>query len=446
MVDLSKHLARTKQATDRRNYDLALEIAGECQEIDPANIDNYKLLLDAAKRRAKEGGKKGMGLRLSFGKDPHKLLSGAIKAVGKDPSIKNLLSAGDAAMKAHQGGSRGLIDVAILLYEEGKATGMYNKDLLWNLAQAYYAAFGGDKNKGEELDKAIAVMVELCRNDPEHGEAARALKNWEAKRSMVTRVKAGGADDYRTQIADTGTANKAEVLGRVIRTVEDAREVLAYVEGDLKERPDDKDLWVKKGDVHKRINEFDEAAAAYHKAAEVDPHDFVVVMRLGDIAIAKQTAEVKRLQAAGQDVKAAHAQLVELEIAEFRKRAERQPTEMSHRFNLGVRLFNCGDIDGAAGELQHAVKDPRFRRKGHSYLGHCFAKKGLLDLAQKQFTDCLSLIEDDVSDEYKEVLYNRARVCEASGATDQAIEDLTRVVEMDLGYKDAANRLSQLRS
>ena len=38
MVDLSKHLQRARQALERRQYDIAIEVCLECQEIDPANL------------------------------------------------------------------------------------------------------------------------------------------------------------------------------------------------------------------------------------------------------------------------------------------------------------------------------------------------------------------------------------------------------------------------
>ena len=43
-------------------------------------------------------------------------------------------------------------------------------------------------------------------------------------------------------------------------------------------------------------------------------------------------------------------------------RAERQPTELSHRYNRGIRLFQKGEIDEAAQEFQRSVKDARIEK------------------------------------------------------------------------------------
>ena len=126
MVDLSKHLQRARQALERRQYDIAIEVCLECQEIDPANLENYRLLIDSAKRRAREGGKKGFSLGFGgFSKDPQKALSAAVKKMAKGPDVKIFLAAGDAAMAVHESGLKSLLEVAILMYEEGRATGLF---------------------------------------------------------------------------------------------------------------------------------------------------------------------------------------------------------------------------------------------------------------------------------------------------------------------------------
>ena len=151
-------------------------------------------------------------------------------------------------------------------------------------------------------------------------------------------------------------------------------------------------------------------------------------------------------QETGQDIKALQEQLLEAELAEYTMRAERQPTELSHKYQRGVRLFQKGEIDEAAQEFQRSLKDARNKKKAHYYLGHCFWRKKLLDLARDQFTQCASLIEDTTSDEFKEVLYSRAKLALELDDKDGAKADFTKLVEMDLGYRDAAQLLSQLRS
>ncbi|MBA3847051.1 MAG: tetratricopeptide repeat protein [Planctomycetes bacterium] len=449
MVDLSKHLARARQALERRNYDLALEITEECQEVEPSNLENYRILLDAAKRRAKEGGKKGMFGTMSMpqmSKDPHKILTATVKKMTKTPDAKNFAAAGDAATKLHQSGVKGLGEVAIIFYEEQRATGLFSAEVLWNLATLYADRFkASGQADPEALEKALKTMAELERAVPNHQEAGRTIKNWEAMRSMVKRSTAGAATDYRSQLSSDDKARRQEAMNRMIRTAEDAKEVLGYIEQDLGVTPTDKSLWVKKGDIHRQMRQHAEAHAAYEKAQEIDPHDFVVTMRLGDTRVAEITGRIEAAKAAGQDITELSREMLQIEIEEYRRRVERQPTEMMHRYNLGQRLFKAGEIKGAASEFQQTVRDPKLRRPSHRYLGACFTKERLFPLAIQQYDSYLKLVDDDAADEAKEVRYSVARLHEEAGSKEVAATHYQRLVEIDLGFRDAATRLSKLR-
>ena len=447
MVDLSKHVARAKQALERRQYDIVLEVCEQCIELDPTSLEIHRLLLDGARRRAKEHGvKTGMfgGLSLSFGKDAHKAFAAAVKKLSKNPEAKGLAEVGEAAQKLAQAGVKPMVNIAVFYYEEMLATGLFSDKVLWSLAHLCFERYR-DTKEDAQLDKALKLLHDLEKAMPQHAEAARTIKNWEAMRSMAKRQDAS-AGDYRSQLASSSGAKKAEAMNRIIRTVEDAKEVIGYIDEDLAATPGDKQLWVKKGDILLRVGQLSEAKVAFAKAQALDEHDFTIVMKLGDIAMAEAKAKVDAAVAAGQDSAAAKKERLQIEIAEYRRRVERQPTDMGHRYQLGMRLIQTGDIDAAAGEFQKTVQDPRVRKGSHRYLGFCFAKKNLLDLACQQYTSYLSLTEDDQADEAKEVRFLRARVLEDSGKKEEALKDYERLVAIDLSYKDAAARLTALRT
>ncbi len=447
MPDLTKHKQSIKKAIQSRNYDLAIEQALQCQEVDPVDVEVYQLVIDAAKRRAKEGGKKGFG-GLGFGsKDPHKALTTAVKKLSRSPEVKEFIACGDAARNVQDAGVKGMASVAVLFYEEGRATGLFDKKLLWNAAQTYHDLFKQSKDV-DWLNKAIETVAELDAGDPHHPEAKRTLKNWEAEKSINVRSVAkgdGGKEDFSNQLSGDREARRNEVMNRIIRTKEDAMEVVAFIDEDLVDDPENKQLWMKKGDIYRRIKSYADARQSYERAAEIDSHDFLLVIRVGDLLIEEKRDAIRAAAQAGQDVKAAKAELVELEIKEYRIRSERQPTEMSHRYNLGSRLFSQGLIDEAAGELQRAVTDPRYKQKSFKYLGHCFVKKKLYDMAIEQFSNYIDMVEDPHEPEAKEMVYNRARLLEQTGKTDAAIADYRKLVEIDLGFKDAAERMSVLK-
>lgn len=448
MPDLSKHLARAKQAFDKGGCDMALEILGECVDVDPTQVEIYKLLLPVSRRKAKEGSGKtsffGAFKVPVLSSDPHKQFAAAIKQLGKTGDSKALADAMEAAVKL-AGSIRAMGDVAIFLGEEFRNSGMFNDKVLYSLGHLYNERFKASGSKdADALERAIKVMSELERAKPDHPDAGRTVKNWMAQRSIVSRG-AAQTGDYRTQVASTDAARRQEVMNRIIRTEADAREVLKYVEEDLAKNPADKFLWVKKGDVHARIKEVAQARTAFEKAQALDPHDFTVTAKLGDLRMAEMRERVAALPAGSPEAAAARKQLLETEIAEYRVRVERQPTDMTHRFNLGVRLVQSGDIDKAAAEFQRTVNDPKLKKNSHRYLGHCFTKKNLLDLAIQQYKLFLPLVEDTLSDEAKEGRYQLARLYEDRGNTAEAIAEYESLVAVALDFKDAAARLGKLR-
>ncbi len=454
MVDISRHLARMQQAIDRRNWPLALEIGEECMDVAPAELELYKLYVDASKRKAKESEKKSMFGTMSMpimSKDPLKQLIGAMKRVGNGPDAKALAAAGDAARAAYKAGTKPMVEPAIYLYEEMVATGLFNAEVLWNLGNLYFDRFT-DKKDPASLESALKTMAKLESAMPHHPEAGRTLKNWEARKSMEKRNQAGAAGDYRSQLSSDDKARRAEVMSRMIRTAEDAREVLKFVDEDIQTDPAKKDTWVKKAETHRRLAELANDGAEYAKAREalekaqqIDAFDFNLVIKLGDVMIEEHKNYIKQLQAAGQDITEAKQTLLQIEVDEYKKRAERQPTELGHKFNLGSRLLQLGQIEAAASEFQRTVNDPRFRLKSYKFLGFCFAKKNMVELAVKNYSTYLSTTEDTLSDDAKEVRYLRGRIYEQGGKKLEAIADYSSLVEMDLAFKDCAARLDRLR-
>ncbi len=454
MPDLTKFVTRAKQALERRQYDMAIEVLQECIDYAPDELEIHSIHLDAARRKAKESASSRWSLpKMSMpvlSKDPHKQMIGAFKKLASSPDNKGIAEAGDAALKLSQT-VKSMSAVAIYYYEEIRKSGMFNDKALWNLGHAYFERFGIEQKRDPAaaktwLEKAINTMSELERNMPLHPEAPKVVKNWEAQRSIIRRNEGGDAGEYRSQLSSDVKARKAEKMNANIRTKEDAEEVQKYIDEDLLATPKDKALWVKKGDIHFRMSEWDKARAAFDKAQEIDAHDFTVTMRLGDISMFERRQQVEAMEAAGKDVTEARKELHRLQAEEYKRRVQRQPTDLNHRQSLGLNLFALGQIDAAAAEFQRTVNDPKYRKDSHRYLGDCFIKKNLLDLSAGQYAAYLQLIEDEQADESKDVRYKLGRVLESLGKKADAINQFEKLVAIDLSYRDAADRLTKLRS
>ena len=454
--DLSKHLASAKSAIEKRNYDLAIEQMKQCVDVDPTNIEVHRLHLDAARRKFKEKVKSWIpsgivgSMTKSVIRDPHRQFIAAFHTLSTTPEPKVLVEVGDSASKLIPT-SKPMLDVALFYYEEFRATQMFDPKALWSVAQLYHDRFKEAKDVAW-LDKALKALRDLEKAMPTHPEASRTIKNWEAEKSFANRdakanaAAGGAAGDYKSQLNNSSGAHRAEIMNRMIRTEADAKEVLDIVEEDLQKTPSDKNLWIKKGEIHRRFAQWAEAKTAYDKAQAIDPHDFTVTMKLGDTRMEEARAKIKTVKDAGQDVVAAEKAALATEIEEFKKRVERQPTDMGHRYNLGRRYYMTGMIGEAAAELQKTVQDAKYKRDSHELLGNCFAKKKLFDLAGRQYEEYLKIVDDPLSDKAKSVRYNLALMLERQGKTEAACEQYEKIVSLDLGFKDAADRLTRLRN
>lgn len=177
MPDLTKHHQRAKAAFDKGNFELAVEVLAECIEVDPTQPETYKLALAVGRKKAAGGAKSGLfsglgGFSSIIGKDPHRQFSSAMKRVMTNPEAKVIIEAADAATKMANAGNKAMGDIAIQLYEEFRASGLFSDKVLWNLGNLYMDKVKASGNRdAASLEKAIKAMNELAHKMPTHAEA-----------------------------------------------------------------------------------------------------------------------------------------------------------------------------------------------------------------------------------------------------------------------------------
>jgi tetratricopeptide (TPR) repeat protein len=141
-----------------------------------------------------------------------------------------------------------------------------------------------------------------------------------------------------------------------------------------------------------------------------------------------------------EELRTAKKKRAELLIDEARKRAERDPTDLQLRFELGEHLVNAGQFRDSLPELQRARQNPNARLKAMNLLGRCYRELGMLDLAVKQLEAAAKeiLAMDAMK---KEIVYNLGLVYEQMGERQKALECMKQIYEADYGYKDVAVRV-----
>ena len=77
-------------------------------------------------------------------------------------------------------------------------------------------------------------------------------------------------------------------------------------------------------------------------------------------------------------------------------------------------------------------------------LARCFQQKGYLDLAKKEFEKALAA-RPAVDERAREILYNLGAIAEAEGDAAEARSFYARIFEVDIGYRDVAAKMEQLK-
>jgi tetratricopeptide (TPR) repeat protein len=166
--------------------------------------------------------------------------------------------------------------------------------------------------------------------------------------------------------------------------------------------------------------------------------------KIGEIALARIDRSIAALDSTDVDFEADQRELrqqrLELEIQSARQLVERYPSELQYRFDLGVILFKSGKISEAIQEFQKAQANPHKRVATLNYLGQCFAKRGMHDVAVRTFKKALDE-KTSFDDEKKDLVYQLGLAHEAMGNKDEAIESFKQIYEVDIGFRDVGVRV-----
>jgi tetratricopeptide (TPR) repeat protein len=154
--------------------------------------------------------------------------------------------------------------------------------------------------------------------------------------------------------------------------------------------------------------------------------------------------ELEELDSESEDY-LARVEDIEKRKAEFRlkdaqKRVERYPNELALHYELGTLFFKTDKITEAIKAFQKSQKDAKNRIRSLYYLGQCFAKRKMYDMAAKQLETAIE--EKNVQDEEnKELIYTYGCILEEMDKREQAIEQFKKIYEMDIGYKDVSDKV-----
>lgn len=132
------------------------------------------------------------------------------------------------------------------------------------------------------------------------------------------------------------------------------------------------------------------------------------------------------------------------ELAVFKERIERYPSDSRARFEFGVRNFLAGRFDDAIPLFQSARTDPKNRAACSAYLGRCFYRKGYHDQAISTLQEAIAAHELGDDDLAKSMLYWLGRAEEQAGQTESARKTFGKILQLDYNFGDVRARLDGL--
>ena len=299
-----------------------------------------------------------------------------------------------------------------------------------------------------EVGKAEKILADLYRSFPADNDLGQALKDLSARKTLDEGgydALADGTGSYRDILKDKNEAVSLEQQNRQVKTEDVAERLINEYEERLKTEPKNLKLLRSLAELCTQKKEFDRAISYYDqiKSSEVGG-DASLDRNIADTVVRKFDHQISLLDPNAPDYADNAAKLQAekqaYQLAECQKRAERFPTELQIRFELGQLYFQAGKIGEAIQEFQKAQGNPHRRIASLNFLAQCFAKRRMFDSAIRTLQNALK--EKQIfDDEKKDLVYNLGCVLESMGKKDEAIKQFEVIYEVDIGYRDVGAKV-----
>jgi tetratricopeptide (TPR) repeat protein len=436
------------EAFKRNNLDYAIQILSGVLKMEPGFFDARQALRAAQFKRS--GGQTGFFKKMIGGaasqpaiakaqlllrKNPIEAIEAAEEILSNDPN-----STGGHKLLADGAMGAGFFKTAILSLQILYKANPKDREVAMELADAYTQA--GQNNEAE------VVYSDLLRWRPNDPEVLQLIKNVTARQTLDEggyEALADGGGSYRDILKDKDEAVQLEQANRVVKSEDNIQNLIKEYDARLQKEPNNLKLLRNVAELYAQKKDFDHALSYFERIRSTEGGtDPSLEKAIADTSLKKFEFLKSQLDTAAPDYEQKLAELdvqkLAFQLDECRKRAEKYPTDLQIRFELGQLYFNGGKITEAINEFQKAQNNPQRRLASIMYLGRCFAKRGMNDLAARKIQEALKekLTFDD---EKKEMLYELGCVYEKMNKADEAIEQFKQIYEADIGYRDVAAKV-----
>lgn len=435
------------QALTRQNPEYAMVYFNQVLAKEPSCFECRQALRAAQFRKV--GNSSGFLKKMIGGASSSPMIAKAQMSVRKDPletiqTLEQVLGSDPSNSAAHK-----LLAEAALASDFPKTACFSYEILLKNSPKDYQLSIDYAKALGlaGQADKAESVLMDLQRAFPQKGEIAQVLKDLSARKTLSEGYDdlADGTGSYRDILRNKDEAVSLEQENRQVKSDDVAERLIRERVARLVQEPRNLKLLREVAELYAGKKDFDKAIEYCQKIKAAEGGNDPSFERFAsDVMLKKFDHSLSQLDASAPDyaecVSRIEAERQDFQLEECRSRAERYPTDLQIRFELGELYFKAGKINEAMAEFQKAQANPNRRIQAMAYLGQCFARKGMNDMAARRLQDAIK--EKAVLDEEKkELIYQLGIVLEKMGKVEEAIEQFKQIYEIDIGYKDVSAKV-----
>ncbi|HTL72896.1 MAG TPA: tetratricopeptide repeat protein [bacterium] len=448
--DLRRMHTKAVEAAQRENDDYALALFCQVLEKEPSFFEGRKALR-AVQARKSAGASTGFFKKMmsSAGSSPQ--IGKAKLALNNHPAeamaiVEQVLNSDPNNSFAH----RIIVEAASVL--DLPQTAVLSLEILVRNSpkdKALVVEFANlAAETGVEAEAAEKYLNELIRTTPYDPDLQQAQKNLSAHRTLDEGGYAAledGKGSFRDVLRNKEEAVSLEQEKRVQKTEDVAERLIGEYEARLEAEPDNLKMMRSLAELYTQKSQFSKALALYERIKQNDvSSDAALDRAIADTTLRQFDFQLAQLNPFDADhatqVEKIKADKAAFQMAECQKRAEKYPTDLAIRFELGQLYFQAGKIGEAIAEFQKAQANPNKRLAAMSLLAQCFAKRGMNDSAVRTLQNAIKE-KPGFDEEKKDLIYHLGCVFEKMGKKAEAIEQFLIIYESDVTYRDVGAKV-----
>ena len=447
--DLRRLYTKAGEALQHENFDYATTLYCQVLQKEPAVFEIRKALREAQIRRS-AGASKGFFKKMMSGAGSSPQLAKAKITLSKNPAealaiAEEVLNGDSNNLMAY----RIVADAAVALefpqthvnaLETMVRISPRDKSLVIEFANTV-AETGGNAAVAEQF------IDELIRTSPYDVDLQQAQKNLSAHKTLGEGgygALEDGKGSYRDVLRNKTEAVSLEQEQRVQKSEDVATRLIGEYEARLQAEPNDVKLLTSLAELHTQKANYDRALEYYQRIQAISPGDSSLDRAITDLNVRKFDVQIAQLnpfeEGHADKLAAIQAEKYAFQMADCQRRAEKYPTDLSIKFELGQYYFQTGKIAEAIAEFQKAQQNPNKRLAAMSYLAQCFSKRGMNDSAVRTLQNAIKE-KPVLDDEKKDLIYNLGCVFEKMGKKAEAIEQFLIIYETDVAYRDVGKKI-----